>query len=554
MTEQEAREPNLGAVVGGCRLIRVIGRGGMGVVYLAEQEALSRQVAVKVISSEFADDPAFRRRFERESRLAAAIEHPNLVPVHAAGEDDGQLFIVMRFIAGTDLRAVLAEEGALPPARAVEIVSEVAAGLDAAHAAGLVHRDVKPANVLLATEADRPAAYLTDFGLTKEVSSQSGITTSGQWVGTVDYIAPEQLEHGRVDRRADVYALGCVLYEMIAGATPYSGTTIQKMWAHVNVPAPSLADAAPAGATLDPVVQKAMAKTPADRFQSAGAFAAAAAAVVAGRAPDKAVAAADARTRVLAGSPPAARSRAWFRRAAPALAAVAVAAAVALLLVVVLSGGVDDAEPGRTDVGTRVVGTNGDDSLVAGPAADRVEGLGGDDEIDGGGGRDSLVAGAGDHVIQASDDNAVDAIACGPGRDLVAQPDARDVLEPDCETAGWTITAEGPYKDRMRVVPRAKRRRVTVEARCHARCEGSLELRTPVERRLLAIGAFALDRGRWRSVTATLNDFGLDYLRERRRVRVVKRGRRDCRCPNPPPFVNSGFTTRLDYQPPSRNR
>jgi serine/threonine-protein kinase len=152
----------------------------LGVVYLAEQEALHRQVAVKVISPEFAGDPAFRRRFERESRLAAAIEHPNLLPVHAAGEDDGRLFIVMRYIAGTDLRAVLAEEGALPPARAVEVASAVAAGLDAAHAAGLVHRDVKPANVLLATDADRSEAYLTDFGLTKEVSSQSAITTSGQ--------------------------------------------------------------------------------------------------------------------------------------------------------------------------------------------------------------------------------------------------------------------------------------------------------------------------------------------------------------------------------------
>src|SRR5687767_9722570 len=321
MTEHEAREPNLGAVIGGCRLIRVIGRGGMGVVYLAEQEALRRQVAVKVISSQFAGDPAFRRRFERESRLAAAIDHPNLVPIHAAGEDDGRLFIVMRFIAGTDLRVVLAEEGALPQARAVEIVSAVAAGLDAAHAAGLVHRDVKPANVLLATDANRPWAYLTDFGLTKEASSQSGITISGQWVGTVDYIAPEQLEHGQVDGRADVYALGCVLYEMLTGATPYGGTALQKMWAHVNLPAPSVADAAPAAAVLDPVGQKAMAKVPEDRFQCAGALAAAAAAASAtDRTPDEA---AEARTRVLSGSRTAARSRARVRRAAPAIAAVA---------------------------------------------------------------------------------------------------------------------------------------------------------------------------------------------------------------------------------------
>jgi hypothetical protein len=542
MTEHGAREPNLGAVIGGCRLIRVIGRGGMGVVYLAEQEALHRQVAVKVISSEFAGDPAFRRRFERESRLAAAIEHPNLVPIHAAGEDDGRLFIVMRLIAGTDLRVVLAEEGALPPARAVEIASAVAAGLDAAHAAGLVHRDVKPANVLLATDADPPGTYLTDFGLTKEVASQSGITTSGQWVGTVDYIAPEQLEHGQVDGRADVYALGCVLYETLTGATPYSGSALQKMWAHVNLPAPSLADAAPAAAALDPVVQKAMAKAPEDRFQSAGALAAAAAAA-ADRAPDEA---AEARTRVLPGSRSLARSRGRLRRAGPAIAAVAVATALAGLALVVLSGGGDDGEPGRTDVGTRVVGTNGEDSLAAGPAADRVEGLGGDDTIDGGSGPDSLAAGAGDDVILASDDNAVDTIACGPGRDLVAQPDARDIVEADCEVAGWTITAERTYKDRMRVAPRVAGRRVTFEARCHARCEGSLELRTPVERRLLALGGFELDRGRWGAMTAALNDRGLQYLRERRRVRVVKRGRRDCRCPNPPPFVSSGFTTRLD--------
>jgi hypothetical protein len=157
-------------------------------------------------------------------------------------------------------------------------------------------------------------------------------------------------------------------------------------------------------------------------------------------------------------------------------------------------------------------------------------------------------------VILASDDNAVDAIACGPGRDLVAQPDARDVLEPDCEEAGWTISAQGPYRDRMRVVPRVAGRQVTFEARCHARCEGSLELRTPVERRLLGLGGFALDRGQWSSITADLNDFGVEYLNDRRRVRVVKRGRRDCRCPNPPPFVNSGFNTRLGDHPPSRNR
>jgi predicted Ser/Thr protein kinase len=550
MTEHGA-EPDLDAVIGGCRLIRVIGRGGMGVVYLAEQETLRRQVAVKVITPEFASDSAFRRRFERESRLAASLEHPNVVPVYAAGEDDGRLFIVMRFIAGTDLRVVLAEEGALPPARAVEIASGVAAGLDAAHSSGLVHRDVKPANVLLATEADRQSAYLTDFGLTKEATSSSSITAGGQWVGTVDYIAPEQLEHGRVDARADVYALGCVLFEMLTGATPYSGTAVQKMWAHVNLPPPSLAEAAPAAAPLDPVVRKAMAKAPDDRFDSAGALVAAAAAAAA-RTPDDA---AEARTRVLSDARPRLRRRRGPGVPGRTLAALAAAAVLAVVGLVALSSGGDKGSPGPPDAGKLVRGTNGADSLVAGPGADRVEGLGGDDELDGGSGPDTIVAGPGDDTILDTDDDARDVAACGPGRDLVAKPDTRDVLEPDCEQARWTVKpTEGAYANLIRVKPRSARRRISFEVRCRALCEGKLELRTPTSRRLLALGRFRLPRVRWSRITATLNDRGLEYLKRRRRVRVVLRGRHDCRCPNPPPLFASGFTTALGPQPPRRKR
>ena len=450
----------------------------------------------------------------------------------------------MRFIAGTDLRVVLAEEGALPPARAVEIVSAVAAGLDAAHAAGLVHRDVKPANVLLATDADRPWAYLTDFGLTKEVSSQSGITISGQWVGTVDYIAPEQLEHGQVDAPG-----GRVRAGLRAVRDAHRRHAVQRHSAPEDVgarePPTRLRSRTP------PRLQRP--STPSSRRRWRRRPRTGFSLPARSRQQRRRSWPIVRRTKRLKRAPGCFRDRGrrrapgrgfgalrplslpWPRRPrSPCCSSSCSPAATT------------NAEPGPTDVGTRVVGTNGDDSLAAGPGADRVEGLGGDDNLDGGAGPDSLAAGAGDDVILASDDNAVDTIACGPGRDLVAQPDARDILEPDCEEAGWTITAEGPYRDRMRVAPRVAGRRVTFEARCHARCEGSLELRTAVERRLLGLGGFELDRGRWGSITAALNDFGLEYLRQRRRVRVVKRGRRDCRCPNPPPFVDSGFTTRLD--------
>src|SRR5919206_1451047 len=173
-----------GAHIAGCRIEAVAGRGGMGIVYRATQLSLARPVAVKLIAPEHAADAGFRERFERESRMAAAIEHPNVIPVYAAGEEDGRLYLVMRWVAGTDLHKLLRGSGRLEPLRAARIVAQVADALDAAHAAGLVHRDVKPANVLLGP-ADH--VYLSDFGLSKRTASVSGETRSGHWVGTLDY-------------------------------------------------------------------------------------------------------------------------------------------------------------------------------------------------------------------------------------------------------------------------------------------------------------------------------------------------------------------------------
>ena len=265
-------DPRIGTVLGGYRIEAGIGRGGMGVVYRAEQVRLQRQVAIKLIAPELSEDPAFRERFERESRLAASIDHPNVVPVHEAGEADGVLFISMRYVDGTDLRSLLATEGRLEPGRVAEIVAQVAAALDAAHARGLVHRDVKPANVLLASAGGREYAYLTDFGLTKHTSSLGGLTKTGEWVGTLDYVAPEQIQGGGLDARTDVYALGCVLHQALTGQVPYvRDSDVAKMYAHLNEPPPSARAVVPGlPPELDEVIARAMAKDPEERYPSAG--------------------------------------------------------------------------------------------------------------------------------------------------------------------------------------------------------------------------------------------------------------------------------------------
>src|SRR4051794_5985078 len=254
-----------GSVFGGFRIERTLGHGGMGIVYLATELRLDRQVALKVIRTELAGDEDFRARFRSESRTAASVEHPRVVTVFGAGERDGLLYVSMRYVPGRDLGQMVEADGPLSPDDATRLIAQVADGLDAVHAAGLVHRDVKPHNVVVDHDGD---AHLTDFGLAKAMGATTGLTATGQVIGTVDYMAPEQIEARRVDARTDVYALGGVLYHAISGEVPYAEReSSAKMWAHVNEEPPS---AGRRGKVLDPVIRRAMAKDPIDRYPSAG--------------------------------------------------------------------------------------------------------------------------------------------------------------------------------------------------------------------------------------------------------------------------------------------
>ncbi len=256
-----------GDLLAGFLILRPIGRGGMGSVYLAEDRHLGRRVALKVIAPEFAGQEGFRRRFEAEARGAAAIQHPNVVPVLSAGVDGGHLYMAMQYIEGENLDQALRVAGPLLVEEAGRIVSSVAAGLDAAHAAGLVHRDVTPANILLKGELGREGVFLTDFGLVRGVEgTETRLTNTGQLIANLDYASPEQVRTGWIDARTDIYSLGCVLYRMLSGSRPFPGTDTQKMWKIVNDPVPPL----PSGGELDAVISRATAKDPADRFPSAG--------------------------------------------------------------------------------------------------------------------------------------------------------------------------------------------------------------------------------------------------------------------------------------------
>jgi serine/threonine-protein kinase len=269
-----------GSEFAGCRIEGVLGRGGMGVIYRGTELRLGRSVALKLIATEQASDPEVRERFEREARMTASIEHPNVVPVYGAGEEDGHLYLIMRYVPGTDLHHVLRAEGRLAPARAASIVAQVADALDAAHAAGLVHRDVKPANVLIGGEH----AYLSDFGITRVQASDTRITDSGNWVGTVDFMAPEHLRGEPTDARADVYALGCVLYTALTGTPPFRRATVPAtITAHLHEPSPRPSMEAPGvPEAFDSVIARALAKEPADRYPSAGDLGRAARAAAAG--------------------------------------------------------------------------------------------------------------------------------------------------------------------------------------------------------------------------------------------------------------------------------
>jgi YVTN family beta-propeller protein len=258
-------------VVAGCRVEAVVGRGGMGVVYRATQLSLERPVALKAIAPELAGDATFRERFKRESRIAASIEHPNVIPVYEAGEGDGLLYLIMRYVEGTDLRALIDAEGGLPPERATRIVAQVAAALAAAHRRDLIHRDVKPANVLIDAGGGEDHAYLTDFGIARHAAATSGLTRTGSVIGTLDYLAPERIQDQGGDGRSDVYALGCVLFEALTGTLPFErDNDVAKMYAHLSAPAPSARTVrADVPESLDSLAIRAMAKDPADRFATA---------------------------------------------------------------------------------------------------------------------------------------------------------------------------------------------------------------------------------------------------------------------------------------------
>lgn len=255
-----------GSEFAGYRIESIAGRGGMGIVYRATQLALGRPVALKLLTAQLAADDAFRERFRREWETAAAIDHPNVIPLYEAGEHEGTLFIAMRFVEGVDLSYLSGGEP-MDAGKAVRFIAQIAAALDAAHARGLVHRDVKPANVLIGA-GDH--AYLSDFGLSREASS-TRLTRTGLFVGSTDYAAPEQVRGEATDARTDVYALGCVLYQLVTGSVPFARSgDMAKMYAHITEPPPLVSDTRPDLPELDGVVERAMAKDPADRFQSAG--------------------------------------------------------------------------------------------------------------------------------------------------------------------------------------------------------------------------------------------------------------------------------------------
>ncbi len=265
-----------GSLIGGYRLESRIGQGGMAVVFRAHDGRLNRRVALKLLAPALAGDVAFRQRFAGESLAAAAVDDPHIIPVFEAGEADGVLFIAMRYVAGGDVLSLVQRDGPLPAQRVAAIISPVASALDAAHAAGLVHRDVKPANMLLDVRPGRPDhVYLSDFGLSKGSLATGGLTGSGQFIGTLDYISPEQLEGRPVDGRADQYALACAAFELLTGRPPFRRDQgLAVAFAHLSAPPPPVASQRPGlPAAVDDVFARALAKAPSGRFPACGDFA-----------------------------------------------------------------------------------------------------------------------------------------------------------------------------------------------------------------------------------------------------------------------------------------
>ena len=271
-----------GTIFAGFRIETEIGRGGMGVVYRAHHLALDRKRALKVISPALSTDPRFRERFQRESRLAASLEHPNVVPIDHAGDERGILYLSMRLVEGSDLRRIVETEGRLDARRTARLVGGLARGLDAAHGRGMLHRDVKPANVLIEEANGDERVYLTDFGISRIVGGGATVTASGELLGSPDYVSPEQVAGDRVDHRTDVYALGCLLHFALTGQPPFPrDNDLAKLFAHGNAPRPRPSELVPGLPTaLDGVVARAMAIRPEYRHESAGELAADVAGIV----------------------------------------------------------------------------------------------------------------------------------------------------------------------------------------------------------------------------------------------------------------------------------
>ena len=260
---------------GGYHVIELVGAGGMGLVYRAEQRILGRTVALKVIRPEIAESGDYRSRFLREARFAAAVDHPHVVSVFDTGEQDGRLYLAMQWVDGQELRALIDREGRLAPERAVLIGVQLAEALQAVHDAGLVHRDVKPSNVLVRDIRGHDHAYLTDFGIAKAPAAQDGLTRTGLVIGTPGYLSPEQIRGEQPGPGSDLYALGCVVFEALTGQPPFPGDDdLAARWAQANSPPPAASSVCPAlGSRYDAFLARALAVDPGDRFASATAFA-----------------------------------------------------------------------------------------------------------------------------------------------------------------------------------------------------------------------------------------------------------------------------------------
>jgi predicted Ser/Thr protein kinase len=363
-------QPKIGQAFADYTVESLLGRGGMGTVYLATHERLRRKVALKVLASELAAEPDFRERFIRESQLAASLDHPCIVPIFDADEQDDVLYIAMRYVEGTDLRTLLREKGRLSLDRTTQIVEQIADALDAAHAASLVHRDVKPANILLSEPGGR--AFLSDFGLAKP-STAERMTRTGSFLGTVDYCSPEQIEGKALDARADVYALGCVIFECLAGAPPFArDSDVAAIKAHLQDPPQRLTELRPElPAEIDSVIATALAKSPSARFSSAGALARALRAASASEAatsagstvggafplPQATLPRPGPGERTVGDHPPPAVTGRRRRGGVWALAAVAVAVAGAAAAAIVLTRGSTSPRPRAVDpFGSRLAG------------------------------------------------------------------------------------------------------------------------------------------------------------------------------------------------------